>query len=513
MIDIESIINSNEMVNLEAKEANKGLPNSIWETYSSFANTFGGTIVLGIKEDKVNKVLIPKGVSNANQMISDIWNILNNKQKISSNILLEHHVYKTEYQGMDFVVIEVPRADRRDKPVYIGQDMFKGTYRRNFEGDYCCKIEEVKQMLRDQGDSSQDALTIQNLSVSDLNMDSIHRYRNLFNTLKPNHTWSMLNDEEFLLKIGAVRKDQGDYKTHPTLGGLIFFGNYVTITDELSNYFLDYREISTDSDRWKDRVCSSDGSWSGNIFDFYFKIIDKLTADIKKPFKLDSKMQRIEDTSIHRCIRECLANALIHADYYGKRGIVIEKTDNKITFSNPGTFRIDIEEAIAGGISDARNGRIFNMFSLINIGERSGMGLCDVYRTWELNGFNKPTIKEDINPERITITLCADFDGNDGNLDGNTSIFDGNLDGNTSVFDGNLDGNDGKNFNLDGNLTKNEQLVLKVISTDSKLTAENIALQIKLSKPTVERALRSLKEKGIIIRKGSTRGYWVVVNK
>lgn len=487
MIDIKAILSSKERVNVEAKLASGGLPNSVWETYSSFANTFGGIILLGIDEDKQTKDLIPRGVQDTQQMMSNIWNTLNNRQKISANILLDHHIYSIEYENMNFVVIEVPRADRRDKPIYVGQDMFRGTFRRNHEGDYHCTREEVKAMLRDQADTPQDSLVLENLELDSLNSESIHRYRILFDNKKPGHVWSKLDTAEFLIKIGAAKKSQFDGCVHPTLAGLIFFGDFITITEELPNYFLDYRERLLTETRWSDRVCSGDGDWSGNIFDFYYKIIERLTADVKRPFKLDKNLARVDDTPVHAALRESLANALIHADYYGRRGIVIDKEFRKITISNPGTFRISVDEAIAGGISDARNGRIFNMFALINVGERSGSGLCDVYNIWEENGFKRPELLETIDPARITLIL--QIDGNDGNNDGN---------------DHNLDGND-------NNLTLNETLVLNVILEEPALSAAKISAKIGISKPSVERVLRSLKQKNIIRREGSTRGRWVII--
>lgn len=134
-------------------------------------------------------------------------------------------------------------------------------------------------------------------------------------------------------------------------------------------------------------------------------------------------MQRIDDTPVHKALRECLANALIHADYYGRRGIVIDKEFRKISISNPGTFRISLDEAIAGGISDARNDRIFNMFSLINVGERLCTGLCDVYNIWEGSGFKRPELVETVDPDRITLTLEIKLDSaikHDGENDGET---------------------------------------------------------------------------------------------
>lgn len=99
------------------------------------------------------------------------------------------------------------------------------------------------------------------------------------------------------------------------------------------------------------RTTSADGTWSGNVYDFYFKIINRLTDNINIPFKLQGYIRK-DDTRVHEAIREALANTLIHADYSGTQGIVVEKETTAFKFSNPGTLRIPLEQALAGGISD-----------------------------------------------------------------------------------------------------------------------------------------------------------------
>lgn len=492
MIDIATILKGHEKINLEVKAASGGIPNSLWETYSAFANTSGGIIVLGIKENMSTGAFVPTGVHNPQKMLSDLWNILNNPNKISSNILLDNHIYVSEYDGLSFIVIDVPRADRREKPVYVGSDPFKGTFRRNHEGDYHCKKEEVLAMMRDQSAESIDSKILDGAEMSDLNKESIYRYRTLFGNKKPGHAWTNLNDEEFLVKIGAAGRGS-DKQIHPTLAGLIFFGDFIPITNELPNYFLDYRERLSTETRWSDRVTSGDATWSGNIFDFYFKIIDRLTADVKKPFKLDKDLLRVDDTPVHAGIRESLANALIHADYYGRCGIVIDKKFREITISNPGTFRISIDTAIAGGISDARNSRIFNMFSLIDVGERSGSGLCDIFHTWKENGYKKPSIVETLDPDRITFTLHIT---NDANLD---------------VNDTNDANSDVNKTEIPAGLNTNELRILKLIKESPSISIEKIAKELQISRSTVDRGLRSLKKKNMVSREGRTRGRWIIL--
>ncbi len=181
--------------------------------------------------------------------------------------------------------------------------------------------------------------------------------------LRPGHVWSGLADDGFLMKIGAAARGR-DGNVHPTLAGLVCFGDFNEITNVLPYFFLDYREHLSPDVRWTDRVCSGDANWSGNIFDFFFRINQSITAGVKVPFKIASdNVTRDDDTPVHKALREVLANALIHADYHGRRGIVIDKYPKRLEVSNPGTLRMSKSVAIAGGTSDARNGKL----SLIHI--------------------------------------------------------------------------------------------------------------------------------------------------
>jgi predicted HTH transcriptional regulator len=82
--------------------------------------------------------------------------------------------------------------------------------------------------------------------------------------------------------------------------------------------------------------------------------------------------------------------------------------------TNAGTFRIDLDEAINGGISDPRNSGLIKMFSLINIGERAGSGLPMIFKAWTGTDFAMPDITEKENPDRVCLILPVESLGEVG---------------------------------------------------------------------------------------------------
>ena len=391
---------------LEVKAAQGGLPDALWESYSAFANTDGGCILLGVKE-RADGSLYAAGLKDAEKLKMDFWNAVNNRQKISVNLMTERRVRVETVAGKDILVLEVPRADRSARPVFKGLDPRNGTYRRNGSGDYRCSLEEVSALFRDAALVTQDAKVLKGMDWSVFCLETIRSYRQLFRTSHPDHIWNNLEDEVFMRRIGAMAlADDGTY--HPTAAGLLMFGYEYEITREFPQYFLDFQENrQMYRTRWTDRIVSTSGDWSGNVFDFVFKVVPKLTADLKVPFVLKG-MSRIDDTPLHKILREAVTNTCVHADFYGRRGLVIQKKEDGFVFSNPGSMRVSKRVAVEGGVSDPRNGVMLKIFSLVDYGERAGSGLSSIMLVWEHVFHAAAKIEEEMGVERVVLTLNKD---------------------------------------------------------------------------------------------------------
>ena len=297
----------------------------------------------------------------------------------------------------------IPLSKVAENGTDINNDLFGGCYRRDWEGDYHCSKAEIKGMLRDAADETEDMKIVEQFDISVIDTESLKGFRNHHKNYRPEHVFNNLPWEEYLERIGAAGYGE-DGKLHPTTAGLLMFGEEYHIVREFPEYFLDYREMLDPTIRWTDRLQSSSGDWSGNVFDFFFRVNSKIAKDIKKPFKLEG-ITRIDDTPVHKAVREALVNCLVNTDYFLPCGVVIKKEEDKLVMENPGSIRTGKKQMLRGGISDPRNKILMKMFNMIGIGERAGSGIPDIYNVWENEGWAVPVVEESYNPDRTRLSL------------------------------------------------------------------------------------------------------------
>ena len=145
--EILAAVAAGESQDWEFKSAKGGFPANVWETYAAMANTDGGTIVLGVGE--ANGEFSVEGLRNPEQALKTCWDTVNNRGKVSVNLLATEAARLMPIDGKQVLVIQVPRADRRQRPVFVGLNPLDGTLRRNYEGAVSeCRNPSLQRMFQ-----------------------------------------------------------------------------------------------------------------------------------------------------------------------------------------------------------------------------------------------------------------------------------------------------------------------------------------------------------------------------
>ncbi len=362
MIDLDHIARYHENNRIEAKKAAGGFPHSLWETYSAFANTIGGLILLGVEEDR-DKGLHVTGIPDPDGYRATFWRTVRDPAKVSACVVTEDDVTVQRVQGKDVLVISVPRAGRRDRPVYIGDSPFNGSYRRDGEGDYHCSPDEVRAMLRDREDAPADLAVLEGWSPEDLS------------------PWTQLPDLAFLTEAGILGR--GRDGAHPTIAGLLLLGRQSALREVFPQLRLTYREEGGAY------LTTRGPGRPENLFDFYEMTASRLTAAaaLLEP-------DRDARDALAAALREALLNAILHADYFGNGTLDVHWTASGLAVSNGGLLRPSPDEARSGGRPDPRNVALARLFSLVRLGSGAGRGLKGIYALWAQQGWRAPVLSE-----------------------------------------------------------------------------------------------------------------------
>jgi len=203
-----------EPTEIEVKAAVGGLPKTVVETLSAFANGDGGTLLLGLDEDGFR--LAPGfDATKIRDALADACH-----QKVTPPIRTSIEV--VDFEGAHVVRLDVEEIDPVDKPCFVtDRGEYNGSYVRGGDGDRKLSRYEVTQLLSNREQPTHDQEVVVEASLDDLDPRMVeqvlrhagYRYPRAFDGVEP---------VTALTRLGAVKEVDG--APRPTLAGLVSLG-------------------------------------------------------------------------------------------------------------------------------------------------------------------------------------------------------------------------------------------------------------------------------------------------
>jgi ATP-dependent DNA helicase RecG len=368
-----------EELDLEFKKGTGGVPESLWETVSAFANTRGGWIVLGIND---NGEFV--GVKNPDARIKELFDQGRNPSKINREVWGENDIFKDEIEGCSIVVVRVPAAPHAHRPIFINGKHIGGTYVRRNEGDYRCSQDEVYRMIRDADPLGGDHSLIDGLTNADLDTETVSVFRQRFQNREPASPLNNYPDIRFLQAIGALDRD-----SLVTVAGLLMFGRSEDILRWRKHHLIDYRTNgrSIHDPTWLDRI-----PMDGNLFTAFLSIYPKLIGPATRPHQVVDAIQAGE-SPVQLALREAFVNLLVHADYKEKEPSLVIQAPEGYLFRNPGASLVSVHDLLHGNRSTPRNPTLHRMFRLVGLVDQAGTGFPKILQAWREQGLEMPDLE------------------------------------------------------------------------------------------------------------------------
>ncbi|GJM06864.1 MAG: hypothetical protein DHS20C10_05980 [marine bacterium B5-7] len=364
----EELLNADESRTLEFKE-NTNSPLKIAKTVVAFANTAGGTVVIGV-EDKTKRLV---GLDNILQEEEKVTNFLHDT--IAPMILPEIDILN--HQGKELLLIKVPHTPG---PFYLkkyGRE--QGIYIRLGSSNRLADPESIANLQRVAKGVSFDEMKCSRATLKDLDEPLIHDQL----STKFKHI-----TQENYQSLGIILSS--NKKITPTYGGILLFGKAPT-------QWLPDAMIKCASFLGEDKKNILD---KAEIRCNLIQAVDDIMLFVKRNMRTSARIGSIKRIDIPQypihAIREAITNALAHTDY-SMRGTSIQifMYTNRIEIISPGglPFGQTINAALSG-ISKMRNPIIGRIFRELGIIETLGIGLMSIINAYDDIAAPSPLFEE-----------------------------------------------------------------------------------------------------------------------
>ncbi|WP_239341013.1 ATP-binding protein [Frankia sp. CiP3] len=345
-----------DIADVEVKKAHGGLPKSLRETLSGFANTRGGVVVLGLDE---TRGFAPTGLPDPAKLAADLGSMCSEDMEPPLRPLIKVH----DFEGTQILVAEVPELDPARKPCYSrGAGITKGSYVRVSDGDRRLSAYEVQMMLSSRGQPREDEQTVSGVGLDHLDTAMVDALVARLRTSRP-YAFKDL-DRLAVLRRAKVLVTGDSGEDVASLGGLLALGSYPQ--EHFPQLMVTFVHYPTET-----------GGRSTERF------LDNVTLEGPVPVMVRDTLATVRRNMSRRAVvggagrqdvweypeaalREAVVNALVHRDLSGgARGaqVQVEMYPDRLVIRNPGGLfgPVTVDSLGEDGISSARNATLIKI--------------------------------------------------------------------------------------------------------------------------------------------------------
>lgn len=463
---LEELLQAGEGFTIEYKECMNGLNNSVFETVCSFSNRYGGYMFLGIKEINHKGVVVGVNPKCIADMKKNFVNMLNNPQKIHPSLYL--NLEEIEYKGMTVLWVYVPVSSQIE---FCNNKI----YDRNEDADQdvSTSAELVANISSRKSATYTERKIFPYATEEDLCKELIGKARQMAVNKYISHPWKNMSDHELLKSAGLYEKDRSTGKEGYNMACILLFGKTESIQSCVPGYKTDAIYRVENMDRYDDRLIVEN-----NLIESYDLLMDFISKHTNDKFFLIDNVNMSVRSAI---AREIVSNLLVHREFGSAfpAKLIIEK--DKIYTENWNRARRIGRIELQDFTPYPKNPLLAKFFVNIGYADALGSGVRNLYKFTRIYSGGEPDFEEG-DVFKLTVPL-------EQHRDINNEVC--------------------RHISDTDKVTEEERKVTALLQIDSSYTTIMMAQMLGISRKTVSKRLKSLKDKGIIERVGSDRkGYW-----
>lgn len=357
--DLDELIGNLRLIGTDGQtvEVKSGVGKSIVETLSSFSNTAGGTIIIGISETEGMSPIAGFDAAAARSQLESRF--------AQVTPIVRANIDIVPFEGSHIVVTDIPELLPRDKPSYVtARGKYQGSFVRTGDGDHRLAQYEVDRLVEEHRQPVWDDEPVPDATIQDLIPAALTDYLDSQRQQRP-RTFAH-GDETALQRLHLTKENA------PTLAAILALGEYPQeFFPRLTVSFAQFPGTSKGDVAQGLRLLDS-RTLTGPIPELVEQTVALVGRNMGTGALIEGSYRRELPDYPLTAVREAVVNALMHRDYSPlARGtqVQVNMFIDRLEVVNPGGLYGTVTKRTLGkaGLSSSRNQRLSTLLEHVHL--------------------------------------------------------------------------------------------------------------------------------------------------